>query len=174
MVNKPWSGRFDGKTDRRVEEFTQSISFDQRLFKQDIQGSIAHANMLAKVGLLNDSERQQIVRTLSEIQADIEKGTFSFVQEREDVHMHIEAALIERLGDVGRKLHTARSRNDQVATDLKLWVREASDRIDVGLINLQRAFVARGRSPSRSYTARVHAYATGAASAGTACLSGIC
>ena len=141
MVNKPWSGRFDGKTDRRVEEFTQSISFDRRLFKQDIQGSIAHANMLAGVGLLTDTERQQIVRTLLEIQADIEEGTFAFVQEREDVHMHIEAALIDRLGDVGRKLHTARSRNDQVATDLKLWVREASDRIDVSLVNLQRAFV---------------------------------
>ena len=141
MANKPWSGRFDGKTDRRVEEFTQSISFDSRLFKQDIKGSIAHANMLAKVGLLEDAECRQIVRTLLEIQADIERGSFTFVQEREDVHMNIEAALVERLGDVGRKLHTARSRNDQVATDLKLWVREASDRIDVCLINLQRAFV---------------------------------
>ncbi len=141
VANKPWSGRFDGKTDRRVEEFTQSISFDQRLFKQDIQGSIAHANMLARVGLLDDEECQQIVRTLLEIQADIEKGCFPFVLEREDVHMHIEAALVEKLGDVGRKLHTGRSRNDQVVTDLKLWVREASDKIDVRLVNLQRSFV---------------------------------
>lgn len=141
MANKPWSGRFDAKTDRRVEQFTQSISFDYRLFKQDIRASIAHARMLAKVGLLSDSECQQIVRGLFEIQAEIEEGHFSFVQEREDVHMNIEAALIEKLGDVGRKLHTGRSRNDQVATDLKLWVREALDKIDERLLNLQRAFV---------------------------------
>src|ERR1700722_4978677 len=141
MANKPWSGRFGEKTDSRVEEFTQSISFDRRLFKQDIQGSIAHANMLATVGLLNATECQQIVRGLSEIQAEIESGQFPFVREREDVHMHIEAALVEKLGDVGRKLHTGRSRNDQVATDLKLWVRESLDRIDVHLGNLQRAFV---------------------------------
>jgi argininosuccinate lyase len=141
VANKPWSGRFSGKTDRRVEEFTQSISFDRRLFKQDIQGSIAHANMLTQVGLLTPVECQQIVRTLSEIQADIENGCFPFVREREDVHMHIEAALVEKLGDVGRKLHTGRSRNDQVATDLKLWVREHLDRIDARILNLQRAFI---------------------------------
>jgi argininosuccinate lyase len=141
MASKPWSGRFGGKTDRRVEEFTQSISFDRRLFKQDIQGSVAHANMLARVGLLTAMECQQIVRTLSEIQAEIENGQFPFTQEREDVHMHIEAALIEKLGDVGRKLHTGRSRNDQVVTDLKLWVRESLDRIDVRVMDLQRAFV---------------------------------
>ena len=141
MASKPWSGRFGGKTDRRVEGFTQSISFDHRLFKQDIHGSKAHANMLASIGLLSEDECQQIVRGLSEIQAEIEDGRFSFAQEREDVHMHIEAALIEKLGDVGRKLHTGRSRNDQVATDLKLWVRESLDRIDVRLRDLQRAFV---------------------------------
>jgi argininosuccinate lyase len=141
VASKPWSGRFGGNTDRRVEEFTESISFDRRLFKQDVQGSIAHARMLLRVGLLTDNECQQIVRILSEIQADIENGHFPFVLEREDVHMHIEAALIEKLGDVGRKLHTARSRNDQVATDVKLWAREALDRIDARLIGLQRAFV---------------------------------
>jgi argininosuccinate lyase len=141
VASKPWSGRFGGETDRRVEAFTQSISFDRRLFKHDIQGSRAHANMLARVGLLSAAECQQIVRTLSEIQAEIENGQFPFSQEREDVHMHIEAALVEKLGDVGRKLHTGRSRNDQVATDLKLWVRESSDRIDVRLRDLQRAFV---------------------------------
>ena len=141
MASKPWSGRFGGNTDRRVEEFTESISFDRRLFKQDVQGSIAHARMLLRVGLLTDNECQQIVRILSEIQAEIESGHFSFVLEREDVHMHIEAALVEKLGDVGRKLHTARSRNDQVATDVKLWAREALDRIDGRLIGLQRGFV---------------------------------
>jgi len=141
VASKPWSGRFGGNTDRRVEEFTESISFDRRLFKQDVQGSTAHARMLLRVGLLTDNECQQIVRTLSEIQAEIERGHFPFVLEREDVHMHIEAALVEKLGDVGRKLHTARSRNDQVATDVKLWAREALDRIDARLIGLQRGFV---------------------------------
>jgi argininosuccinate lyase len=98
--------------------------------------------MLQRVGLITSDECQQIVRTLSEIRAEIEAGTFPFVLEREDVHMHIEAALIERLGDVGRKLHTGRSRNDQVATDVKLWTRDALDRVDERLVGLQRAFVA--------------------------------
>ena len=98
--------------------------------------------MLSRVGLLTPEECQQIVLGLSEIQAEIEREDFPFVLEREDVHMHIEAALIEKLGDVGRKLHTARSRNDQVATDLKLWVRDALDRIDARLIGLQRALFA--------------------------------
>ena len=140
-MRKAWGGRFSGETDRRVEEFTESISFDRRLFPHDIQGSIAHARMLQSIGLLSPQECQQIVLGLSEIQAEMEKGTFPFVLEREDVHMHIEAALIEKLGDVGRKLHTARSRNDQVATDLKLWTRDAIDRLDDALIALQRSFV---------------------------------
>src|SRR5208337_2263391 len=118
------------------------ISFDHRLFKQDIQGSTVHARMLTRIGLLTDDECQQIVRTLSEIEAEIESGRFPFVLEREDIHMHIEAALVEKLGDVARKLHTARSRNDQVATDLKLWARDALDRIDARLVDLQRALCA--------------------------------
>ncbi|MGB2611924.1 MAG: argininosuccinate lyase [Isosphaeraceae bacterium] len=142
MVQKAWGGRFAAGTDHRVEQFTESISFDRRLFKHDIQGSAAHARMLSRVGLLTPEECQQIVLGLSEIQAEIEREDFPFVLEREDVHMHIEAALIEKLGDVGRKLHTARSRNDQVATDLKLWVRDALDRIDARLIGLQRALFA--------------------------------
>ncbi|MGA2705127.1 MAG: argininosuccinate lyase [Isosphaeraceae bacterium] len=142
MVQKAWGGRFAAGTDRRVEQFTESISFDRRLFKHDIQGSAAHARMLSRVGLLTPEECQQIVLGLSEIQAEIEREDFPFVLEREDVHMHIEAALIEKLGDVGRKLHTARSRNDQVATDLKLWARDALDRIDARLVNLQRALCA--------------------------------
>jgi argininosuccinate lyase len=98
--------------------------------------------MLASIGLISQAECQQIVLGLSEIEAEIEEGGFAFVIEREDVHMHIEAALIEKLGDVGRKLHTARSRNDQVVTAVKLWTREALDRIDAGLVGLQRAFLA--------------------------------
>ena len=141
MSRKAWGGRFASATDQRVEEFTESISFDRRLFKQDVQGSLAHARMLRKVGLLTEDECQQIVRGLLEIQAEIENGAFQFVLDREDVHMHIEAALIDRLGDVGRKLHTARSRNDQVATDLKLWTRDALDRIIEAIVTLQCAWV---------------------------------
>jgi argininosuccinate lyase len=141
VAGKPWGGRFADKTDRRVEAFTESISFDHRLFKQDIRGSLAQARMLQRVGLLTIDECRQIERGLLEIQAEIEAGRFAFVQEREDVHMHIEAALIEKLGDAGRKLHTARSRNDQVATGVKLWTREALDRIDIALVGLQRALV---------------------------------
>jgi len=141
VASKPWGGRFGERTDRRVEQFTESISFDRRLFEHDIRGSVAHAEMLARVGLISNDECQQIVRGLSEIRAEIESGQFPFVLEREDVHMHIEAALIEKLGDVGRKLHTARSRNDQVATDVKLWARDGLDRIDERLLALQRAFV---------------------------------
>jgi argininosuccinate lyase len=142
VASKPWGGRFGEKTDRRVEQFTESISFDRRLFEHDIRASIAHAEMLAHVGLITSDECQQIVRGLSDIRAEIEADRFEFVLEREDVHMHVEAALIDRLGDVGRKLHTARSRNDQVATDVKLWVRDGLDRIDARLADLQRAFVA--------------------------------
>jgi argininosuccinate lyase len=141
VASKPWGGRFGDKTDRRVEQFTESISFDRRLFEHDIRGSIAHAEMLSHVGLLTPEECQQIVRSLTEIRAEIEAGTFAFVLEREDIHMHVEAALIDRIGDVGRKLHTARSRNDQVATDAKLWARDALDRIDDRLLALQRALV---------------------------------
>ncbi len=141
MAKKPWGGRFGEKTDRRVEEFTESISFDCRLFEHDIRGSIAHAEMLAHVGLITADECQQIVRTLSEIRAEIEAGQFAFELAREDVHMHVEAALIDRLGDVGRKIHTGRSRNDQVATDVKLWVRDALDRVDYRLVELQRSLV---------------------------------
>jgi argininosuccinate lyase len=124
-----------------VEQFTESISFDRRLFEHDIRGSIAHAEMLSQVGLLTPDECQQIVRGLTEIRAEIEAGNFAFVLEREDIHMHVEAALIDRIGDVGRKLHTGRSRNDQVATDVKLWVRDALDRVDKRLVGLQRALV---------------------------------
>lgn len=143
MADKAWGGVFDEATDRRVEEFTESVSFDQRLYAQDIEGSIAHAQMLAKVGLLTDSECSQIECSLGEIRLEIEQGRFRFCTELEDIHMHIERALVDRIGDVGRKLHTARSRNDQVSTDLRLWVRQAIDQIDARLVDLQRAFVGR-------------------------------
>jgi argininosuccinate lyase len=143
-VAKAWGGRFEGKTDPRVEKFTESISFDARLAAVDIRGSQAHARMLAHVGLLTVAECQSICSTLDEIAREIAAGKFEFKIELEDIHMHIESALIARLDDVGRKLHTGRSRNDQVATDLKLYVRDAIDQIDGLLDDLQQAFVERG------------------------------
>jgi len=142
-TDKPWGGVFEGATDPRVEKFTESVSFDWRLYTQDIRGSIAHARMLATTGVLTPAELDEIVRSLEEIQAEIATGSFPFRQELEDVHMNIERALVDRLGDVGRKLHTGRSRNDQVSTDFRLWIRESIDQLDELLANLQRAFVGR-------------------------------
>ncbi|HEV3021388.1 MAG TPA: argininosuccinate lyase [Pirellulales bacterium] len=143
MATKAWAGVFEQATDRRVEKFTESVSFDRRLYAQDIRCSIAHAEMLAQVGLLSDDDCRQIVETLDDIRRQMDEGRFEFKIELEDVHMHVERALIDRLGDVGRKLHTARSRNDQVATDLRVWVREAIDEIDGRLADVQRAFLGR-------------------------------
>jgi argininosuccinate lyase len=137
------SGVFQQSTDRRMERFAESISFDQRLYAHDITGSIAHAQMLQSVGLLSPDESQSIQEALREIQNEIETQQFEWCIELEDIHMHIEQSLIDRLGDVGRKLHTGRSRNDQVSTDLRLWVRDAIDRVDRQLVDLQRAFVRR-------------------------------
>jgi len=141
VTGKAWSGVFDEATDRRVEQFTESVSFDRRLYAHDILGSLAHAQMLAKVGLISPAECQQIEQNLIAIRHEIEQGDFPFSAEHEDVHMHIERALVDRIGDVGRKLHTARSRNDQVSTDLRLWVRDAIDAMDVALTELQRALL---------------------------------
>ncbi|RPH79779.1 MAG: argininosuccinate lyase, partial [Planctomycetaceae bacterium] len=110
------SGVFDSKTDNRVERFAESISFDARLYPQDIRGSIAHARMLAAQGMITTQEADQIEQTLLEIGRELAAGQLPLRIELEDIHMHIEQALIDRLGDVGRKLHTARSRNDQVST----------------------------------------------------------
>jgi argininosuccinate lyase len=142
-MGKAWGGRFQQATDERVEAFTESISFDARLFEVDVRGSQAHAAMLASVGLITADERDLLCRTLDEIRDEIAAGDFPFRQELEDIHMHIEHALIERIGDVGRKLHTGRSRNDQVATDMKLYVRAAIDQLDAQLLDLQQAFVER-------------------------------
>lgn len=140
------SGVFSVSTDKRLEAFSESISFDHRLFRHDILGSIAHARMLAKQGLIEQQEFEQIEQALREIELEIEQGKMLFRPELEDIHMHIESALIERLGDVGRKLHTARSRNDQINTDVRLWLRDALDAIDGLLQELQRAFLSRCES----------------------------
>ncbi len=143
MAEKPWGAVFADRTDPRVEKFTESVSFDRRLYGQDIVGSLAHARMLAAVGLISREECCQIEQTLRDIRQEIEQGRFPFDIALEDIHMHIERALTDRLGDVGRKLHTARSRNDQIATDLRLWVRDAIDHIDMLLAQLQHAWVER-------------------------------
>ena len=144
MSSKAWGGRFSAPTDKLVEAFTESISFDARLAAVDVRGSQAHARMLSEVGLLTTEECDQICGALDQILGELGRGELPLRTELEDIHMHIESALIARLGDVGRKLHTGRSRNDQVATDLKLYVRDAIDHVDELLANLQRAFVARG------------------------------
>jgi argininosuccinate lyase len=142
VSQKTWGGRFSGATDNRVEAFTESISFDRRLYRHDVRASQAHAQMLAEVGLLSADEAATIVTTLDAIAAEIERGEFPFSIALEDIHTHIERALIDRLGDLGRKLHTGRSRNDQVVTDVKLWVRDAIDATDDRLKELQRALLA--------------------------------
>ncbi|HJT79175.1 MAG TPA: argininosuccinate lyase [Gemmataceae bacterium] len=138
---KTWGGRFSGGTDERVETFTESISFDRRLYRQDVAASQAHARMLAEVGLLTADEAGRIVAALDAIAGQIERGELPFSVKLEDIHTHIERALIERLGDVGRKLHTGRSRNDQIVTDVKLWVRQALDALDGRLADLQKALL---------------------------------
>src|SRR3954470_1940670 len=124
-TDKSWQARIGEATDALAQSFVESISYDRRIYKQDIAGSIAHATMLAKVGLITDAERDAIAAGLKGIEKDIEAGNFVFDESLEDIHMVIEDALIKRIGEPGKKLHTGRSRNDQVATDLMLWLREA-------------------------------------------------
>lgn len=119
-----WGGRFTKETDQLVYNFNASITFDQKFYKQDIAGSIAHVTMLAKQGILTEQERDDIIRTLQEIQADVESGKLVITSEYEDIHSFVEANLINRLGDTGKKLHTGRSRNDQVALDMRLYTRD--------------------------------------------------
>ena len=139
---KPWGGRFTEPTNELVEAFTESISFDARLYAQDIQGSIAHSKMLAKIGVISSAEATQIEQGLITIRGDIEAGNFEWSKQLEDVHMNIEARLTEAIGEAGKKLHTGRSRNDQVATDIRLYMRQASDDVITLLRQLQTALLA--------------------------------
>ena len=143
---KPWGGRFTQQTDTLVESFTESISFDARLYAQDIEGSIAHSQMLASIGVINTQEAADIKQGLNDIKTQIEKGDFEWSPELEDVHMNIEARLTEAIGDAGKKLHTGRSRNDQVATDIRLYIREASDAVVQQISGLQAALLAHAES----------------------------
>ncbi len=141
-VEKPWTGRFSEPTDAFVEAFGASVGFDQRMYSQDIRGSIAHARMLTKVGVLTEQERDDIIRGLTKIEAEIEAGDFPWSIALEDVHMNIEKRLTDMIGEAGKKLHTGRSRNDQVATDVRLYLRDEIDgAITPQLKRLQSALI---------------------------------
>lgn len=140
-TNQSWGGRFSEPVDAFVARFTASVDFDQRLYRHDIMGSIAHATMLAKVGVLTHAERDTVIAGLQAIEKEIEAGQFVWSTELEDVHMNIEARLTEQVGIVGKKLHTGRSRNDQVATDIRLWLRDETDLILSELTRLQEGLL---------------------------------
>lgn len=143
MSQRMWGGRFSESPDAIMEEINASIVFDQRLFQEDIAGSIAHAQMLAKQNIITQNAAEKIISGLGEIQKEIEAGDFVFSRALEDIHMNVEAALLDKIGPVAGVLHTARSRNDQVATDFKLWVRKALDTVLVQLRALQRTLLER-------------------------------
>ncbi len=136
-TNLSWGGRFSEQTDAFVEAFTASVEFDQRLYRQDIEGSKAHARMLEKAGVLSESDCAAVLEGLDTIATEIASGDFDWKLSREDVHMNIEARLTELIGDAGKRLHTGRSRNDQVATDIRLYLREQIDGITAQLAELQ-------------------------------------
>ena len=138
---KPWGGRFKGGTDPLLERFSASIDIDRQLYRQDIEGSKAHAGMLEKIGILTAAEKKKIVKGLDEIEGEIDSGSFQFSEALEDIHMHIEARLIEKTGEAGKKLHTGRSRNDQVSLDMRLYLKEELKRIDSNLVGLLKALV---------------------------------
>ncbi len=139
--NALWAGRFTQPTDAFVQDFTASVGFDRRLFRYDVEASVAHATMLAAVGVLTQVERDLIVSGLEAIRDDIEAGRFEWRVDLEDVHMNIESALTRRIGEAGKKLHTGRSRNDQVATDMRLYLRDAVDRVVAETGRLQTALI---------------------------------
>ena len=149
-ANSMWGGRFQEATDRFVERFNASVSFDQRLYSQDIRGSIAHAKMLTKVKTLTEAESRQIIDGLQAIEQQIEQGQFTWQQAREDVHMNIEAALTEAIGEAGKKLHTGRSRNDQVATDIRLYLRDAIDALLIQLDVLQNGLIKKAKEEANT------------------------
>ncbi len=144
--NAQWGGRFAGGPAAIMQEINASIGFDRALWRQDIRGSLAHAAMLAHVGIITPDDAARIEAGLRAIAAEIEAGDFAFDVALEDIHMNIEARLVERIGEPGRRLHTARSRNDQVATDFRLWVRDAIDGIDTQIATLMRSLATRARA----------------------------
>ena len=141
-VNKQWGGRFSESTDAFVQAFTGSVDFDQRMYAEDIAGSLAHAEMLYTQGILSEEDFNLIKEGLAAVKAEIEAGDFPWSIELEDVHMNVESSLTEKIGIAGKRLHTGRSRNDQVATDIRLWLRKELDHIDLELKRLQEGILA--------------------------------
>ncbi|MCP1361954.1 argininosuccinate lyase, partial [Halomonas sp. BBD45] len=141
QTNQSWGGRFSEPTDAFVEKFTASVDFDRRLYHHDIRGSVAHATMLERVGVLTADERDAIIGGLAEVEREIETGEFPWSVKLEDVHMNVEARLTEKIGITGKKLHTGRSRNDQVATDIRLYLRDEIDAIDAELARLRHGMI---------------------------------
>ena len=138
---KLWGGRFSKATNEMVDDFNSSIRFDKRMYKQDIKGSVAHAKMLGRQGIIDEKDAELIVKTLLEIEKEIDEGKAEFMIDAEDIHMNIETMLIEKIGDVGKKLHTGRSRNDQVALDIKLYLRDEADELSDLLKNLEKVIL---------------------------------
>lgn len=171
---KLWAGRFTKEENALVNDFNSSISFDCRMYKQDIQGSIAHATMLGDTGIIPKSESEKIVAGLKEILADIQSGKLPFDWQAEDIHMFIEAELTRRLGETGKRLHTARSRNDQVAVDIRLYLKEEISQI----MALARAFIAvllnKAQEHAGTILPGVHPFAKGAAHHLWAPFAGVC
>ena len=140
-MDKMWAGRFHKSLDCRADDFNSSVRFDSRMYKQDIKGSVAHATMLASKGILSPSDAEKIVGGLGSILDDLESGKLAIDPSAEDIHMFVEAELTKRIGDVGKKLHTARSRNDQVALDLRMYLRDEASEIVGGLKQLLSAIL---------------------------------
>lgn len=148
LANQQWGGRFAEGPAAIMEQINASIDFDKKLWKQDIAGSIAHSTMLAHVGIISEQEKNLIHQGLQKIRSTIENGQFEFSRQLEDIHMNIEARLAEQIGEAGKRLHTARSRNDQVATDFRLWVRDAIDELSIAIKNLMKILTLRAKEYS--------------------------
>ena len=140
-MDKMWAGRFQKALDKEADDFNSSIHFDCKMYKQDITGSIAHAEMLAKQGIITENEMETLVEGLGGILDDLKNGTLQFDMDAEDIHMFVEAELTKRVGDVGKKLHTARSRNDQVALDVRMYLRDEVEEIGLLIKDLLTAIV---------------------------------
>ena len=163
MSNTMWGGRFAGSPAEAMEEINASIEFDRKLAAQDIAGSEAHLAMLARQGIIEAADAQAIAKGLAQVKGEIEAGTFSFSRALEDIHMNVESRLSEIVGAAAGRLHTARSRNDQVAVDFRMWVRDAIDAIRLQIARLQRALAARALELGRHGHAGLHPSAIGAA-----------
>lgn len=151
MSNEMWGGRFDTAPSAIMEEINASIGFDQKLYAQDIRGSKAHAQMLGEQGIISLADVKALHAGLDQIKIEIETGKFAFLRSREDIHMNIEARLFELVGEPARRLHTARSRNDQVATDVRLWVRDTLDHLDVQMRDFQQALAQKAADHAQTF-----------------------